>query len=87
MLAAHILCPQSSGMLCFARLPQSVPTAVPCATIMKSQITEKKLFFKWLVSFVIFLLPRSAVLVMQNVGQILKITSECNTGRMMKDLM
>jgi hypothetical protein len=55
-----------------------VPTAVPCGT-MKSQITEIKLLFTWLLSFVTFLLPLSAVPVIQHVVQILKITSECNT--------
>ena len=65
--------------------PVSAPTAVPCATII-SQITEMKLLFTWLVYFATFLLPLSAVLVIQNVGQILKMTSECNTRRIIKDL-
>jgi hypothetical protein len=51
-------------------------TSEHCAAI-KSQITEMKLLFTWWVTFIIFILPLWAVLVIQHIGQILKITSEC----------
>jgi hypothetical protein len=80
MLAAHILYLQFSGMFLLQDMPNiSLPTAVPCVTT-KSQIKKIKLLFTWLMSLVIFLLPLSAVLVIQHVGLTL------HARQMMKDL-
>ena len=72
-----------SAVFWYALLCKASLVSVPCAT-MKSQITEIKLLFTW--PFLTFLLPLSIVLVIQHVGEMLKITSECNTRWMIKDL-